>query len=47
MPDRAVIEVDLRTIPGMDHGKLREAIAAHMQEDMEVETAIDLPGVWT
>lgn len=47
VPDRAVIEIDLRTIPGMDHADLRKAILAHMQEDMEVETAIDLPGLWT
>ena len=47
VPDRAVVEIDLRTIPGMDHAKLSKEIAAHMQEDMEVETAIDLPGVWT
>jgi succinyl-diaminopimelate desuccinylase len=47
VPDRAVIEVDLRTIPGMDHSSLREEIAATMQEDMEVEATIDLPGVWT
>jgi succinyl-diaminopimelate desuccinylase len=47
VPDRAVIEIDLRTIPGMDHASLRSEIAAQMQEDMEVETAIDLPGVWT
>jgi succinyl-diaminopimelate desuccinylase len=47
VPDRAVIEIDLRTIPGIDHEGLRVAISAHMQEDMEVETAIDLPGVWT
>jgi succinyl-diaminopimelate desuccinylase len=47
VPDRAVIEIDLRTIPGMDHADLRQAITAHMEEEMEVETAIDLPGVWT
>ncbi|MBL0420855.1 M20 family metallopeptidase [Ramlibacter sp. AW1] len=47
VPDRAVIEIDLRTIPGMDHADLRQAITVHMQEEMEVETAIDLPGVWT
>lgn len=47
VPDRAVIEIDLRTIPGMDHADLRQRIAAEMNEDMEIETAIDLPGVWT
>lgn len=47
VPDRAVIEIDVRTIPGMNHASVRREIAAHMQEDMEVETTIDLPGVWT
>jgi succinyl-diaminopimelate desuccinylase len=47
VPDRAVIEIDLRTVPGIDHAKLRSDIAAHMQEDLRLETLIDLPGVWT
>src|SRR3569832_1095906 len=47
VPDRAVSEIDLRTIPGIDHAALRGQIKQHMQEDMEIETAIDLPGVWT
>lgn len=47
VPDRAVLEIDLRTIPGMDHAELRQRVSTHMQEDMEIETAIDLPGVWT
>jgi succinyl-diaminopimelate desuccinylase len=47
VPDRAVIEIDLRTIPSMTHATLRNDIAAHMLEDMDVETALDLPGVWT
>jgi succinyl-diaminopimelate desuccinylase len=47
IPDRAVIEIDLRTIPGMDHASLRDEISEHMQAGMEVETALDLPGVWT
>ena len=47
VPDRATIEIDLRTVPGIDHATLRRDIAAHMQEDMRIETMIDLPGVWT
>lgn len=47
VPDRATIEIDLRTVPGIDHAALREAIAAHMQEDLRIDTLIDLPGVWT
>ena len=47
VPDRAEIEIDLRTVPGIDHASLRRDIAAHMQEDLRIETIVDLPGVWT
>ena len=47
VPDRAEIEIDLRTIPAIDHGKLRRDITAHMEEDLHIETLIDLPGIWT
>ena len=47
IPDRATIEIDMRTVPGIDHAKLRRDIVAHMQEDLRIETLIDLPGVWT
>jgi len=47
VPDRAAIEIDLRTVPGIDHAALRRDIAAHMKEDMRIETLIDLAGVWT
>src|SRR5688572_2798968 len=47
IPDRAEIEIDLRTIPGVDHAKLQRDIAAHMDEDLHIETLVDLPGIWT
>ncbi|MEI2415343.1 M20 family metallopeptidase [Orrella sp. JC864] len=47
VPDRAIIEIDVRTVPGMDHAQVRQQIADHMQEQMELETTIDLPSVWT
>lgn len=47
VPDRAAIEVDMRTIPGLAHASLRERVAATVQEGMEIETLLDLPGVWT
>lgn len=47
VPDRAVIEIDVRTIPGMVHSDVRKTIVAQMNEEMEVETTIDLPSVWT
>lgn len=47
VPDKAEIKIDIRTVPGMDHASVRQKILACMEEDMEIETAIDLPGVWT
>lgn len=47
VPDRATIGIDIRTVPGMAHGALREGLTGHMGEGAEVETLFDLPGVWT
>ena len=47
VPDRAEIQIDIRTVPGFEHAALRERICAHMQEPAEVETLIDLPAIWT
>lgn len=47
VPDRAEIQIDVRTIPGVDHAQLRERIRAHMEEETQIETLIDLPGIWT
>jgi succinyl-diaminopimelate desuccinylase len=47
VPDRAEIQIDLRTIPSVEHGALREAIRREMREEAEIETLIDLPGIWT
>jgi succinyl-diaminopimelate desuccinylase len=47
VPDRAEVEIDMRTIPGLDHAALRTRVHAHMEEDAELATMIDLPGVWT
>jgi succinyl-diaminopimelate desuccinylase len=47
VPDRAEIEIDMRTTPGLDHAELRERIRAHMEEEAELKTLVDLPGIWT
>ena len=47
VPDRAEIEIDMRTTPGLDHGELRERIRVHMEEEARLETIVDLPGIWT
>ena len=47
VPDRAEVQIDMRTIPGVDHAELRNRIRAHMKEALDLETIIDLPGIWT
>ena len=47
VPDRAEIEVDIRTIPGVDHARLKSTLEGYMGEEAAVDVLIDLPGVWT
>jgi succinyl-diaminopimelate desuccinylase len=48
VPDRAVMEVDIRTIPGVDHVKVREDVAGYLGDDVaEISPFVDLDGVWT
>ena len=47
VPDHAEFTIDIRTIPDQDHGRLREQIASYLGDDAEVETMIDVGGVWT
>ncbi len=48
VPDRAVMEVDIRTIPGVDHGSLREGFLGYLGADIEaIEPFVDLDSVWT
>lgn len=44
--DRATIEIDVRTVPGLDHAQVRAQIGTAL-DGMQVETVLDLPGVWT
>lgn len=47
VPDRAELHLDVRTIPGMDHASLREALRRAIGEDAEIETLYDMGGIWT
>lgn len=44
VPDQAEFQVDLRSVPGVDHDKLFEAVKQLLGEDIEVSRIIDLPG---
>jgi len=48
VPDAAVMEVDIRTVPGVDHTLLREHFKSYLGEDVEnIDAFVDLDGVWT
>lgn len=48
VPDHAVIEVDVRTIPGVDHERVRDGFVQYLGEDIaSIEPFVDLNCVWT
>lgn len=48
VPDRAVTEVDVRTIPGVEHDQVRQTLAQYLGDDIErIEPFVDLDSVWT
>jgi succinyl-diaminopimelate desuccinylase len=46
VPDRAIIEVDMRTLPGQRHDLILQQIHT-VSGAAEIEVINDLPGVWT
>jgi len=47
VPDRAEIGIDIRTIPGLLHEGLRERLAGHLGQEVELAPLVDLESVWT
>jgi succinyl-diaminopimelate desuccinylase len=47
VPDAATVGIDLRTVPGQNHAALRERLGELLDDDVALETLVDLPGVWT
>jgi len=47
VPDQAEFTIDMRTIPDQDHSALRDQIASYLGDEVELETVIDVGGVWT
>ena len=48
VPDVAVMEVDVRTIPGVDHRSLRGQLESYLGPDVEtIHGFVDLNSVWT
>jgi succinyl-diaminopimelate desuccinylase len=47
VPDRAVIGIDIRTIPGQNHAKIRDQLASYLGDDVALGTRLDAQSVWT
>jgi succinyl-diaminopimelate desuccinylase len=47
VPDRAVIGIDIRTIPGQNHARIREQLTSYLGTDVELATRLDAQSVWT
>jgi succinyl-diaminopimelate desuccinylase len=47
VPDRAEIGIDIRSIPGLSHSRIREHLLAELGEDVSLEPIVDVGSVWT
>ncbi len=47
VPDRAVIGIDIRTIPGQEHGRIRDQLSSYLGEEVALSTLLDAQSVWT
>lgn len=47
VPDQAEIGIDIRTLPGMDHDRLREGLRGYIAEEADLDVSVDVGSVWT
>jgi len=47
VPDEAVIGVDIRTVPGLEHAQLKAELMRELGDEVELETLLDLESVYT
>ncbi len=47
VPDRAAIGIDIRTIPGQSHAKIRDQLASYLGDEVALSTLLDAESVWT
>ena len=47
VPDRAEIDIDIRTIPSLPHARVKEHLAAELGDDISMSALVDVPAVWT
>ena len=47
VPDRAEVGIDIRTVPGQAHGRLREQLASYLGTEVALEPIVDVAGMAT
>ena len=47
VPDRAIIGIDIRTIPAQSHARLREQLVSYLEPDVSLTASIDVESVWS
>lgn len=47
VPDKAEIGIDIRSIPGQRHARIKDEIATALGEDVALDTLVDVESVWT
>jgi len=47
VPDRAVIGIDIRTIPAQSHAQIREQLTSYLGRDVTLKTLLDAKSIWT
>jgi succinyl-diaminopimelate desuccinylase len=47
VPDRAEIDIDIRTIPSLAHARVIEHLNAELGHEVSINSLVDLPAVWT
>lgn len=47
VPDRAEIDIDIRTIPSLPHARVKEHLAAELGDEISMDPLVDVPAVWS
>lgn len=47
VPDRAVVGIDIRTIPGQSHAQIQNQLTAYLGNDVALTPFLDAQSVWT
>lgn len=47
VPDRAEIDIDIRSVPSLAHARVKEHLAAELGEEISMDPLVDVPAVWT